>query len=172
MSNIFEKTPFKSYDDVVAAVKDGSVTISYDRSAAYNVGTKINTICFFTFPIGFLLSAVTIGVFAYITNNYWILIATPALLILQFIIVHLKVLVVIAVIGGIAGYILGIPLWIVSLLISIVILYIGYSIWWGITSSIVHNELIKNESLFSTMWKDGVLALKDDSGNFYLYKAS
>ena len=93
------------------------------------------------------MSAVTIGVFAYITNNYWILIATPALLILQFIIVHLKVLVVIAVIGGIAGYILGIPLWIVSLLISIVILYIGYSIWWGITSSIVHNELIKNESL-------------------------
>lgn len=170
MENIFEGTPYDSYDNLVGAIGQKKAKFSFMRSAAYDVATRISSITFFTYYLGFVLSIVVIIAFSVYTNNYWTLISIPVLFLISLFIHRLNVVVFLCVIGSIIGILLHIELWILSLLVSIVAMFIGYHIWWGITTYILSNELEKNEQLFVSMWKGRVLAIKDNNGNFYICK--
>ena len=171
MENIFEGTPFKSYEDLIETIDVKKAKFSFSRSAAYNVATQINTISFFTYYLGLVLSIIIIIAFSVSTKNYWILFSIPILFVINLFIHRLKVIVILCIIGSIIAILFQIQLWILSLLISIIVLFIGYQIWWGITTFIVQNELIKNEQLFISMWKGKVMAIKDNNGSFYVCKA-
>lgn len=170
VKNLFEGTPFNSYTDVVNSIKTGNAKFSYWRSAAYNVATSINKMAFFTYFLGFILSVVAIIVLSFLAKNYWILFFIPILFFLNIYIHKLKGLVVICVLVSIIGFFWGMKLWLLSLFVSIVALQLGYSIWWALTTSIVSEELLNNEELFSKMWENRVLAIRDNAGNFYVNK--
>ena len=170
MENIFEGTPYDSYDHLMRTIGQNKAKFSFMRSAASDVATRISSLTIFTYYLGFVLSILVIIAFSVNTNNYWTLISIPVLFIINIFIHKLNVIVILCVIGSIIGILFQINLWILSLLISIVAMFIGYHIWWGITIYIVSNELLKNEQLFVNMWKGGVLAIKDNNGNFYTCK--
>lgn len=170
MENLFSQTPYTSIADVMTSIKEDSAKLTFNRSAAYNIGTQLNRSCFFTFLLGFILATIIVIVFSIQIRNYWLLITIPFLFILNTMAPHLKFIPILAAIIGVFCVVLHWPLWVLTLMISIVVLFIGYNIWWGITYNIVRTELLKNEPLFIDMWKSNSMGIRDNKGNFYVYK--
>lgn len=168
--DIYDKTPYKSYEDLIQAVNSGEAKFSYWRAAAFDAASGISKVSFFAFYLGLLLSVGTLIALSAYSENYWTLLFIPVMFVLYANIHRLTTFVILCAISSALAMWIHAPFWIVILLVSIVLLYFAYHVWWGITTNIVEEELLKNKQLFVSMWTAHCLGIKDNEGNFYTSK--
>lgn len=159
--------PVSSFGDFVNGVIEGKIDFKYSRSLAYNIASRTNIACMFLFYLGFLFAIATVIFISVTSSIYWCLLAIPVLFFLNTSLTHLKWLVVISFIISASILIIGWPYWISGLFFSIVMEYVGYSIWWSITSSIATRVILSNEELFYNVWQSGQIIIKHQGKSYF-----
>ena len=170
MINIFEGTPYNSYTELVKLIHSGNAWFSFSRVAAYNVARMITNKALYLYFLAIFIAIIFVIAMSIISNVYLLLIIIPILLFF-FIFVHkMPYFIILCAIVSLAGLFLNWTLWIITIPLSFIVISFGYYVWWIFVARIVTQNLLKNEEIFISMWKNRDLGIKDNKGNFMIYK--
>ena len=167
-------TPFRTYQEIQEAVKAKRASLSYQRSAAYNVACRVNSINVISNLIIPIVSVVAmLAACSFFSISKWVLLFGVAVLFVNTLVPHLK-----GLFWFLAIALIVLPLvllkgamWLLAIGVGIIGMMLGYYIWWGIISGVATNAIMTDESLFEAVWTASRVALKTNStiDGFYVY---
>ena len=168
MTNFINNLPGGSYENLKKLYAENEINFKMERNTAYDIASSKAKIVSLLPTIYMLLPICVLIIISIIVKNYWLLLLIPVIYVLSLFIHRLKVLSWLSIVGVLAGLIFNVSLEVLVFPITIVILSIGYFIWWEVTSSIFVNMLLQSEALFNQLWNNQKIMLTDNKGNVYI----
>lgn len=165
----------QDYHQIIHGIKQRTVGIilyKNDRVTLYresfdrNKWASLLILLPFVLPISFILG------YVWVTKNYAGLVAIPFYLVFPFILPQSYLLSMFLTGLGLFGLVWKWPPFALCLLIPAMLSFWGERIWWSTVQIIIVRELMKNQNLFDTLWKKGLVAIHDFHGSIYKYNAN
>jgi len=164
--------PFSSYDELVKAVQNGEAKILYRRSTANNLANRNSHIGSLLFGLGAVFGSIILLAFShFVIHNYWIMLFAIVLFLLNSIVPYIKKsLLLISIVISVLPFIIQKAIWLSAIGLSMIALYIGYEIWWGVVSYRAQSMLLSDKTLFEQVWQSGSIGVKTKDGKLYTHK--
>jgi hypothetical protein len=167
-----DEMPFSSYDELVKAIYNDKAALSFSRATAYNLSNRSGHIGFILSGLGVVFGFLVLFVFShFFIHNYWVMLFAIVLLLLNTIVPHIrKPLLSISIVLCILPLIIQKVIWLSAIGFSLIALYIGYEIWWGVVYNKARSMLLMDKSLFEQVWQSGSMAVKTIDGKLFVHK--
>ena len=167
-------TPFRTYQDIQAAIRTKKVVLSYDRSTAFHIACRVNKYYAILNMIIPLISIVMMYfACSFFSTTKWVLLFGIVVFLVNSMVPHIKRVLWIVAVALIALpiFLFNSAMWLVAIGFGIIGMIIGYDIWWGIIARTASKVLMTNEELFESLWKDEKIALRADNtmNGFYIH---
>ena len=172
--NYFNETPYRRYQEITEAVRQGQVHFTYNRATGYRIACQQRK----SYALTFLYIPALTAVAIFILTMYLPIPKTMLFFALAGIVLYPFVPFIsrILLFAGVVLIILPLgflrdSMWLLAAGVGLLVIRFTYDLWWLFISRVADRSLLASEALFETEWKQKNVAL-EGGGNYYMFGTS